>query len=236
MRKTFVILRWIALGLIVPGILALLAYIFFPFAYLLRKPLRSGRKYKFWKYIVIPLWIFLDDEEYERQGHDFGEPWWRKAKGLKIDTNWQKFKVAYLWCAVRNPVWNMYELIRVRQGEHTIRDASGRLTQDGPEVNIMNFAVLKYVDFAGIYMDNKGPYLSLVYSILGKSKVWYTTGGRLYWRYSYAGKKFGRWIEIQAGTTDLRYTLRFKIKTAIPFEERTEAVCIEDTRTYLGFM
>lgn len=223
MRKLFSILRWIFLGLLIPGIFALLAYVMFPVAYAFRKLLRAGRKRGgFIAKAVIPLWIFLDDEEFERQGHDFGEPWWRYAKGLQIDTPWQKFRTAYLWCAVRNPAWNMYVLIKPKSGTLEVISQKGELTQDGYPVGLLNFAVLKYVDQTGWYMDNKGDFLSMVHSVLGFSKVWYTVQGRLYWRYSFAGKKFGRWIEIQAGTTDLRYTLRLKIKKVEVWEEFKE--------------
>lgn len=221
MRKLVSIIRWILLGLLVPGILALLAYIFFPLAYLFRRPLRAGRKQGgLIAKLVIPLWIFLDDEEYRKQGHDFGEPWWREAKNLKIDTYWQKFRAAYLWCAVRNPAWNQYELIKPKTGAiDEVVSQDGFLTQDSWPVGFLNFAVLKYVNANGDYADNKGEFLSLAHSILGYSKVWYIIQNRLYWRYSFAGKKFGRWIEIQAGTNDRRYTFRFKIKKAQVFED-----------------
>lgn len=221
MKKLLSILRWILLGLIVPGILTVLAYFLFPFAYWQRNCLRKCRNSgSGWKRIIsLPLWIFLDDAEFRVQGHDYGEPWWRIAKGIKIDTPWQKFKAAYLWCVVRNPAWNMYELLHPKFGKKVLLQAEGSLTQDGHSVSIWNFATLKYVDRYGNYMDNKGPFLSLVYSILGRSFVWYTIGDRLYWRRSFAGYRFGRWWELHAGTTDVRYTLRFKIKKVKTFEE-----------------
>lgn len=222
MKKIISYTRWVLLGVVIPGALALLALLFFPIAYWLRKPLRAGRNSKLWKRIVIPLWIFLDDDEFERQGHDFGEPWWRAVKGLKTDTPWQKFRAAYLWCAVRNPAWNMYEIIKPKQGEIKIISSKGSLKKNGKYVSLMEFATLKYVDAYGNYMDNKGSFLSLKYSVIGKSKVWYKVGGRRYWRYSFTGKRLGVWWEIQAGTNDRRYTLRFKVKNPEIWEEYKE--------------
>lgn len=215
MKKLISFLRWILLALIVPGILTLLAYVLFPIAYLLRKPLRYNyylNERRFVKCLIIPLWIFLDDESYYAEGHDQGSDWWREAKNLKTATSWQRFKAAYLWGVVRNPVWNMYYLIRPKQEGFELISAKGSLTKNGEPMSLWNFAVLKYVDGHGNYKDNKGPYLSLRYSIIGRSFVWYKSGGRLYWRTSFAGKRFGRWIEFQAGTNNRRYTIRLKIK------------------------
>lgn len=220
MKKTISIFRWILLGIIIPGIFALLAYVLFPLAYILRRPLRRGISSSFLSVRILSsiLWVFLDDEEYLYHGHDCGPDWWRLAKGLKIYNPWQQFKAAYLWGAVRNPAWNQYYFFHPKFGEAELISLKGDLTQDGIRVSLMHFAVLKYVDSNGNYSDNKGDYLSLVYSILGESMVWYQIDGRLYFRYSFAGYRFGRWWELQLGTNDRRYTFRFKIKKVIVWD------------------
>lgn len=219
--KTIAILRWAFYAICLQIILVPYAYFFFPLVYSLRNNLRrdldeNGIPKKWWQRV---LWILLDDEEYKAQGHDYGPKWWRDSKRIKIDNKWQKFKAAYKWGVIRNPAWNQYYLFKPLEGEKEEIVTKGELTQGGHRVNILAFAVLKYVDEEGNYMDNKGEYLSLNLSILGHSMVWYKIGGRQYWRKSYAGKKWGLWWELQLGTNDRRYTIRLKIKRVKVFEE-----------------
>lgn len=217
--KIIAYIRWVLFAIILQIILIPSSYILFPLAYLMRNWIRKNRFY--------PLWIFLDDEEFQKQGHDYGEPWWRESKGLKIDTKWNKFKAAYLWNVVRNPAWNQYKWIKPKEGISWPKEGffwaesyKGELTKNGIIQDIGQFAVLKYVDRLGAYMDNKGPFLSLKFSVLGKSKIWYRAGGKLYWRFSKAGynKLFKRWYEIQLGTNNRRYTFRLKFKKTKVFE------------------
>lgn len=69
----------------------LTAPIIFPIAYLLRD-IKLFRNYI--------LWIYYDDED------DFGfnVSWWMRDKK-------PSFWMAYKWCAIRNPAWNLHTLL-----------------------------------------------------------------------------------------------------------------------------
>lgn len=216
MKKLISYIRWFSIAILLQLIIIPLSYIVYPVSYVFRKGLRkwyySGNRLK--KVLSIPLWIFLDDEVVKLAGDDYGENWWKTVNNIKISElgSWQRFKVAYRWGVIRNPAWNQYSLIRPIQGNKKIVSEKGNLKRGNIEVSLLNFAVFKYVNLDGEYTDNQGDFLSLKYSILGWSKVWYEIEDMLYWRYSMA-KQYGKyWIEIQLGTNDNRYTIRFKIK------------------------
>jgi hypothetical protein len=219
MKKTVSILRWVLFSIILQIILIPLAYVIYPISYVLRKFLRkwyySGNTIK--KILSIPLWIVLDDEVFYGSGDDYGEQWWKNVNNIKVWElgSWQRFVVAYKWGVIRNPAWNQYQIFKPKDGIKQIVSESGTLVKDGDVVSLLNFAVLKYVDSSGQYTDNQGEFLSLKYSVIGKSKVWYIVGGTLYWRHSMA-KKIGKyWVELHLGTNDRRYTIRFKIKKGL---------------------
>jgi hypothetical protein len=69
-------------------------------------------------------------------------------------------------------------------------------------------------------MDNKGDYLSLKYSTLGKQFVIFKDlAENKYWRFSYAGNVYKSfWIELQIGYST-RPTFRFKIKNIKKIEK-----------------
>ena len=177
----------------------------FPIAYLLRNVRIVREKL---------LWIYYDDED--EFGYDVN--WWmvNRSRG---------FWSAYKWCAIRNPAWNLHTLSTFVGGWSTINKSEkdyvflkpkGLLQKNGKilEPSFRVTGVLKYVDADGKYMDNKGDYLSLKYSIIGSQLVkFYDIRTRKeYWRYSYANKLIGNiWMEIQVGYTT-RATFRFKIK------------------------
>lgn len=221
MKKTIAFLRWFTIAVLLQVILIPLSYILFPISYIFRSKLRHYvyNKKGIIKYLSIILWIFLDDEEFHRQGHDYGEPWWRRAKNLEIDTTWKRFKVAYMWNVLRNPAWNQYTLIKPKQGTKVEVSHKGKLFQKNKKVSIFELAILKWVDKDGNYSDNKGDFISKEHSIFGELFLWYKVDKRLYWRYSFVKKMFGRWIELQVGTNDIRYTIRFKIKKGKIYEQ-----------------
>lgn len=217
MNKLLSFLRWLFFAILVAGLLALLAYVVYPLSYSMRTCLRKCRNSpsKIKRAIALPLWLFLDDEDYRVQNHDYGPDWWRTAKGLKMETKWQRFKAAYLWAVVRNPAWNHYQVIKPREGIIEVVSSNIPLILH-EELHPLDFAVLKWVDKDGNYSDNKGEFISMDFSKLGKVFTWYKCSGRLYFRTSYAGYVYwmNRWVEMQAGTNDRRYTVRFKIKKA----------------------
>ena len=190
-------LKW--LGVMVANLLGFVtAPLVFPIAYLLRRFKIVRNKL---------LWIYFDDED----GFGFEVYWWGGYK--KFNFWW-----AYKWCAIRNPAWNLHTLstIKKNEKEYVFLTPKGLLQKDGkilePSLNVTG--VLKYVDADGKYMDNKGDYLSLKYSIIGSQlvKFYDIRTRREYWRYSYANKLIGNiWMEIQIGYTT-RATFRLKIK------------------------
>jgi len=219
MTKLLSYIRWFIIAVLLQIILIPLTYIMYPLAYFLRKQLRHCyySRNTFKKILVLPLWIFLDDEVFYGSGDDYGQQWWKNVNNIKVWElgPWQRFVVAYKWGVIRNPAWNQYQIFKPKDGIKQIVSESGTLVKDGDVVSLLNFAVLKYVDSSGQYTDNQGEFLSLKYSVIGKSKVWYIVGGTLYWRYSMA-KKIGKyWVELHLGTNDRRYTIRFKIKKGL---------------------
>lgn len=176
----------------------LTAPIVFPIAYLL-KSLRVFRNHI--------LWIYYDDED------EFG-----------YDVYWFKphlrngFKKAYLWCAIRNPAWNLHTLSMLKGSDmdYIFLKPKGVLQKNGEVLkpNLYYIAGLKYEDEHGSYLDNKGPILSTKYSIIGSQfvKFYNIKTGKKYWRYSYANRLiYNIWIELQIGYST-RATFRLKIK------------------------
>lgn len=201
MRKLLSIIRWVLVMLV-----NLLGFITAPFIFPIAYVFRNTKLKKIF-------WIYYDDED----GFN-GTQWFLEAKDLEPNT----FKTAYLWCAIRNPAWNLQASLKPKEGEIKIIKSKGELTQDGSLISILNFAVLKYVDITGDYKDNKGDYLSLKHSRLGNSFVWYEIDGTLYWRKSIAKKVGPLWFELQLGTNDDRYTYRAKLKAKIEIFENLE--------------
>lgn len=224
MEKILSVIRWFSIAIILDTLISVLSYIVYPIVYPIRNFIRkwynSDSKIK--RILITPLWIFLADGSFEENGHEFGNDWWLEAKNTKLDTSWRKFWAAYQWNVLRNPAWNRYLLIKPQQGEPEIVSQSGKLYREEYPVSIMDFANLKYVNDKGEFRDNKGDFLSMYFSIFGKSFVWYRINNRLYWRYSLAKrvKPFGFWIELHAGTNDRRYTIRGKIKFVKIYEEQ----------------
>lgn len=224
MKKLASYIRWFSIAILLQLIIIPLSYIVYPISYVFRKGLRkwyySGNRLK--KVLSIPLWIFLDDEVVKLAGDDYGEQWWKNVNNIRVWelSKWGRFKVAYRWGVIRNPAWNQYALLKPKQGTKKIVSEKGNLSKNQEQLSLLNFAVLKYVDSMGRYTDNQGEYLSLTYSVIGKSKVWYKIGKTLYWRYSLAKQYGNYWIELQLGTNDRRYTVRFKIKKNLKIYEQ----------------
>ncbi len=171
----------------------------FPIAYLLRNVRIVREKL---------LWIYYDDED----NFGFDVFWWM------LD-NPRNFWSAYKWCAIRNPAWNLHTLssLNDNRSNYVFLKTKGILQKDGKilQPNFYVTGVLKYVNADNEYMDNKGSYLSLKYSIIGSQFVKFYNKRTLknYWRYSYANKLIGNiWVEIQMGYTT-RATFRLKIKS-----------------------
>ena len=171
----------------------------FPIAYLLRDVRIVREKL---------LWIYYDDED----GFGYEVRWWMMDRK-------RNFANAYKWGAIRNPAWNLHTLssLNYNSSNYIFLKTKGILQKDGKifKPNFYVTGVLKYVDENNEYMDNKGKFLSLKYSIIGSQFVKFYNRRTLqnYWRYSYANKLIGNiWLEIQMGYTT-RATFRLKIKS-----------------------
>jgi len=205
-KKTISIFKWI--GVMLVNLLGFIsAPIIYPFLYPFRNKLNN----------IKPFWYFFDDED-----GFYGTKWFRDSLkyGNKTDW-WSKFKISYKWLALRNPAWNLQASLIPKKGHEILEEIKilDLNRNNKIVVDIKEFATLKFVNSSGEYKDNKGEYLSLKYSILGKSYLWYKIDNTLYWRYSFAGKinnKF--WIEIHLGTGK-RYVFRFKIKKNLKIYE-----------------
>lgn len=201
--------------------LSITSYVGYIFVYPLRKPIRWVWYETKAKWLVVLLWVYLDDTE----EHDYGTKTFLKDKKLKIDTWLQRYWASWRWSADRNPWWNHHSLLKPKQEADYIMDilsSKGRLVKNGTIVGIERFAGFKYVDKNGKFMDNTGEFLSIKYSILGWSWVWYYLGGTLYWRFSTAKISEGKhWWEIHLGTNEVRFTWRLKHYTDLIVFEYT---------------
>lgn len=211
MDKVFSVLKWFSFMLIY-GLLYPLAYLIYPISYRLRHCLRRVRYQKrVWWYIV-PLWVFLDDEE----DYGEGEPAWFESKKGDLSTGWGRFRMAYLWSVTRNHAWNFHSLSGLHKGqEKELVSTKGEITRRDKVVeDPYVFATFRYEDDNGNWTGHKGKWLSYRHSDFGKRFTWYKIGKRLFWRYSFANyvEWMGRWVELHLGSTDNRYTIRFKIK------------------------
>ena len=164
------------------------------------------------------LWYWYDDED-----GFFGTDWFREAKGYDMTNAWGRFRCAYHWLGFRNNAWNLQTTVKAPVGEKEILSMKGRIVRIHNnkviELPLMEFARLKYVSAEGDYQDNTGEYLSLEHSYLGHTMCWYKVNGKLYFRKSFAGEKWGRRIEFHLGTSDHRVVFRLKIKKLIPIYE-----------------
>jgi len=181
------------------GSLVITSWVMFPIAYILRKWVRN----------VKPFWYYFDDED------EYGAAYWLEQKGLDPD----KFLTKYRWTAIRNPMWNMQASLVPVEGEEVFVSKKGRLIRDGQEIDLSNNATLFYVDENGKWTHNVGKYLSLRYSAIGTTSVWFTKKDKLYWRWSTTRNVFGDYyMEIHLGVS-WRYTFRFKLKKVKVYED-----------------
>lgn len=195
---------------------AITALVIYPFAYILRKPIRKFKKEnnKLARIITYPLWLYLNDGK----SNDVGYSWYHEAINLYPTSKWNKFKLAYMWSARRNPAWNHYQILKPKEGKVKLFSIKSNITS-GVKHDFLTPADLRYVNSNGEFRDNKGEYLSLKYSRLGNKKVWYRIGKTLHFINSYAGKKGKYWIEFQYGSVPRRYKVRFKVKKTKVYEK-----------------
>lgn len=175
---------------LIPSI-AVTSWVGFPILYLFRNT--CIRRIK-------PFWYYFDDED------EFG-----------YNVNWfypnksDTFVKAYLWAAVRNPMWNLQASLKPKEGEKELVEIKVlNLKRNGVLLgDAFQEASLKYIDDNGI-VGNKGPYLSKKHAIIGEVEVWYRIRSTLYFRKSKVYYKNRRWREFQIGISDTRYKFRRK--------------------------
>ncbi len=194
MRKILSILIWF--GTMLLSLLGfVLAPITFPIYYLLRNTKLVHYK---------PLWYAGDEED-----GIYGAQYWKDANGITKDTFWS----AYRWSAIRNSMWNLQASLTPKEGPELFISAKGELTYNYEDTSLEEMAALHYENEDGSWAGNTGEILSRRFSTLGRSLYWFSKGGRLYWRYSFADKVYKNlWIELQLGTSTKRHLFKIKFK------------------------
>jgi hypothetical protein len=197
----------------------LLCILFYPLSYALRVPVRKwhygSNKAKFC--LSLPLWCLLNDGE----SNDIGYKFFWDAWNIYPTSNWNRFKLAYLWNPLRNPCWNIYTYIHPIYGEITDIDV---ITNEAEVWNPiagfiiadpMENCVLKWLNEEGEASNNMGVQIDYDKSIFGKNFVYYRSNGVLHFRYSkaWANDDIGLAREIQLGSTETRFKIRNKLKT-----------------------
>jgi len=222
MKKTTAILRWM-FHMILALVISASALVIYPLAYILRYKLRLAYygTNKTLRILSTPLWMYLDDEEFFRNGDDYGDAWWKVTNNINVNAlnEWQLFVVSYKWAALRNPAWNQHRLFKPKDGDETLVEMIGSTSF----FDWREFCELKWFT-DGEYTDNQGECIApSPYSIFGNAFIWFSCGGTLYWRYSFANyvPLINRWVELHLGSTEgnfeyqnKRYTWRMKIKKA----------------------
>ena len=135
----------------------------------------------------------------------------------------------YRWHAFRNTMWNAKELVKPENARYNCKWnfeevkelLIDQLYRNGERVNInskcLEMASYKWIDKQGNegWQVNRGVKISAKYSTIGKSSLWYTANGKLYFRYSIAKeiKLFGKtfYYQFRMGASHERYLLILKI-------------------------
>lgn len=186
------LITWNFYGLI-PNLLSLIftGWIMFPILYHFRKWIRN----------IKPFWYYFDDED----EFGFDLPWFRPD--MK-----NGFIKAWLWAALRNPMWNLQTTLGPKQGEKKLIEVVKLELKQNDKIVVdpYIFATIKYVDSNGKNPGNQGEYLSKEHSILGEVFCWYEIDGTLYFRKSKTYEKNNRWYVIQFGTNDDRHLFNRK--------------------------
>jgi hypothetical protein len=216
LEKIWAYIRF-SLNMLVSGFFAITAYIVYPISYLLKDKIREYKNNgnKFGRVVSFPLWLYLNDGN----SNDIGYEWYHEAVGLYPTNAWNKFRLAYMWSVIRNPAWNHYEVFKPNSGDVEKVSLKGSIESGVPH-NWETLASLRYVNKDGEFRDNKGDFLSLKFSRIGKKMVWYRIGNTLHFIYSFANKVGKYWIELQYGSITRRYKIRFKIKDVKIFENK----------------
>jgi len=166
----------------------LTAWFMYPFAYILRKPVRRWNKgNQFQRFVSFPLWMYLNDGV----SNDVGYTWfWKKIGREPNGKFWNDFIISYKWSGLRNVVWNLYTLpfFKCERGEKTdiVIKKSICFNQ-----NLLNWEVspieerhlkFKYADDS--YADNEGDYLDYSKAVLGVLYCTYKVNGKTYFRWA----------------------------------------------------
>ena len=183
------------------GVLVLLlsaflgGYIFYPIMYLFRNSIRNTPV--FW-------WWFDDEDGY------YGAEYWRRAKEITKYNFW----VSYRWSGMRNPMWNAHTKLKPISGNELIQNSWGHLTRNGENIDLINTAVINFVDDNGVYQGNAGDNFSEELSVIGWSFIFFKkkndAKARTYLRFSLSMKLYKRrWIILHFGAFH-RFIWKFK--------------------------
>lgn len=171
-----------------------------------------------------PLWFYLDDEI---ESSDTNTDWVIYCKG-DVDN----FKYLYTWHAFRNTCWNLKSKIKPKVGrlhcrwnaEQVEEVLVDNLFRNGKKVDTglpcLEMAAYKWIDKDGLegWNVNRGVKVSKKYSTTGKSVLWYSVDGSLYYRLSIAKELRIFWqtyyFSFKMGASEKRYLLTFKMQKA----------------------
>lgn len=218
LEKIYAWIKWGLAIFLVDVVMRFLCIVFFTLAYILRVPVRkwhySSNKAKLW--LSLPLWCLLNDGK----SNDVGYKFFWDAWNIYPTSNWNRFKLAYLWNS-RNPAWNTYTYICPKSGKITDMDIitnTAKVWQGSNgfvTANPLASCVLKWLNEEGEESDNIGAQIDYDKSILGKNFIYYRIDGTLYFRYSKAwvDEDFGIAREVQLGVNYSRFKIRNKLKT-----------------------
>jgi hypothetical protein len=221
LEKIYAWIKWGLAIILVDGIMRLLCILFYPLSYALRVPVRKwhygSNKAKFC--LSLPLWCLLNDGE----SNDIGYDWFWDAWNIYPTSNWNRFKLAYLWNPLRNPCWNIYTYIHPKVGKITDIDVitNTAMVWKGSKGFIsadpLNSCVLKWLNEEGEASNNMGVQIDYDKSILGKIFTYYRVDGVLSFTYSKAwvGDDIGLAREVQLGSTGATIGSRFKIRNKL---------------------
>lgn len=164
--------------------------------------------------------------------------WWWLDDNIENEEDWQlmykdkpKWIKYYIWHAFRNRMWNLKELIKpekardncVYNNEIITEVLVDNLYRNGKKLRIDNtcleMAGYKWIDKFGNegWQVFRGERISTKYSNVGEVKYWYTTNGKLYFRWSIAkeitilNKVY--YFEFSMGANEKWYLLNLKFKS-----------------------
>lgn len=157
------------------------------FTYWLVYPFRVIIRRHKWTWIGWFLWLFLNDDEKNKNGYnDFGAEWWLKEINVNVNEDsfyLKRLYYAYRWSVFRNGVYNLQLSNKPKYG---VKENIIEVINEPKEYHIFTWR-------------NK--------QIKGKQFVKWTVKGVKYFRYSFTNN----WINIMYGYSEIRLILKVRL-------------------------